>query len=307
MGNYRIIEYPFSGVHVGVAEYTAGPTGCTVFYFPQEVKVACDVRGGMPGTMMVGDGYADAIVWAGGSLLGLEAAAGVRAELFERSGCSTDLLPLVRSAIIHDFGPRDNVIYPDKELGRAALKAAKPNQFPIGQCGAGCSASTGKLVDPEFSSKGGQGAAFKQVADTKIIVFTLVNSLGVIIDKNNYVVSNNFERYKTRSDISRMFMRSEPLTMHFGKQLQGRNTTLTLLVTNQKLNESDLSLLARQVHTSMARAIQPFHSRLDGDVLFCATTDEVEDENLSVDLLGIIASDLAWDAVLNSIPKTSSL
>ena len=57
----------------------------------------------------------------------------------------------------------------------------------------------------------------------------------------------------------------------------------------------------RQVHASMARAIQPFHALEDGDVLFAVSTNEVEsDPVLDTTALGIVASELAWDAVLTS-------
>ena len=81
------------------------------------------------------------------------------------------------------------------------------------------------------------------------------------------------------------------------------NTTLTLVVTNQKLEHWQLRRLGVQVHTSMARAIQPFQMQADGDVLFAATTAEVENPRLPLNTLAIIASDLAHDAVLSSIPR----
>ena len=51
----------------------------------------------------------------------------------------------------------------------------------------------------------------------------------------------------------------------------------------------------------MARAIQPFHALADGDVLFALATGEVADESFSSDALDIVASELAWDAVLSSV------
>ena len=51
----------------------------------------------------------------------------------------------------------------------------------------------------------------------------------------------------------------------------------------------------------MARAIQPFHALGDGDVLFAVSTGEVDsDPVLDTTALGIVASELAWDAVLTS-------
>src|SRR5881396_2002422 len=81
------------------------------------------------------------------------------------------------------------------------------------------------------------------------------------------------------------------------------NTTLTVVVTNQKLNARLLRTLGRQVHASMARAIQPFHTRVDGDVLFTVSTNEVEHPALESIGLGIVASELAWDAVLAAVSQ----
>jgi L-aminopeptidase/D-esterase-like protein len=51
----------------------------------------------------------------------------------------------------------------------------------------------------------------------------------------------------------------------------------------------------------MARAIQPFHALFDGDVLYAVTTAEVENEELPAMNLGVVASELAWDAVLAAV------
>ena len=45
-----------------------------------------------------------------------------------------------------------------------------------------------------------------------------------------------------------------------------QHTTLTLVAVNASILQLDQ--LGRQVHTSMARAIQPFHTEFDGDVLW---------------------------------------
>jgi L-aminopeptidase/D-esterase-like protein len=299
-----VLEFDEPAVHIGVAEYPEGPTGCTVFYFPKEVKVACDVRGGLPGTIMASDGYADAIFWAGGSLCGLEAAAGVRAELFARSNYNTNLLPLVRGAIIHDYGLRQNVIYPDKALGRAALKTARPGIFPLGARGAGCCASVGKLLGRMRGERGGQGAAFTQIDETKIIVFTLVNALGVVMDREQNVVRGNRDPITSvRTSLTKDIICSEGHTSGFGNSQLNQNTTLTLVVTNRNFSTRELAGLGRQVHSSMARAIQPFHTRLDGDVLFTVTTGEVNEGTFGIDALSVVASELAWDAVLSCFPR----
>jgi L-aminopeptidase/D-esterase-like protein len=51
----------------------------------------------------------------------------------------------------------------------------------------------------------------------------------------------------------------------------------------------------------MARAIQPFHTLADGDVLYAVTTEEVELEALDPTGLALAASEVAWDAVLSIV------
>lgn len=46
-----VFTFDFPALHVGIAEYTEGPTGCTVFYFPDGVSTAVDLRGGAVGAM----------------------------------------------------------------------------------------------------------------------------------------------------------------------------------------------------------------------------------------------------------------
>jgi L-aminopeptidase/D-esterase-like protein len=82
------------------------------------------------------------------------------------------------------------------------------------------------------------------------------------------------------------------------------NTTLTLVVTNERLERRALQQVSRQVHASLARAIQPFHTLVDGDVLYAATTNEVENRQLDSVTLGVLAGELAWDAVLRAVTAT---
>ncbi len=302
------IEIDLPGLHIGVAEYEEGPTGCTVFYFPAGA-MACsvDIRGGSHGTILTeGRDRLHAICLAGGSALGLEAAAGVTAELFAQRGYATGWtdIPITSGGIIFDYNlRRNNAIYPDKALGRAALKAARPGSFPLGRHGAGCSATVGKSLRPTHEGESsGQGGAFRRIGPTCIAVFVVVNAVGAIVDRQGHVVRGNLDP-KTGERLPIV----EGLERNLVAALQGEpvpgNTTLTVVVTNQRLNVErglawSLRQFARLVHTSMARAIQPFHTGYDGDVLWAVTTNEVDNPNLNDIALGAVASELAWDAVL---------
>jgi len=54
----------------------------------------------------------------------------------------------------------------------------------------------------------------------------------------------------------------------------------------------------------MARAIQPFATQSDGDVLYAVSTGELDKPHptSSADL-GVLASEVMWDAVLSSVPE----
>lgn len=293
------LQFNFPGVRVGVAEYAEGPTGCTVFHFPQSALVATDVRGGLPGVFMAGDGPTDAICFAGGSLYGLEACTGVAAELLALHKYSVENMMVVRGAIIYDYPARENTIYPDKTLGRAALKAAREGVFPIGQRGAGISTGVGAGFDWSGGEPGGQGAAFRELAGTKILMCTVVNAIGAVVNRTGAIVRGHFnqktgQREHLIDQIGAAF--NEPPT-----DRPTKNTTLTLLLTNQKLMPQQLTQFGRQVHSSMARAIQPFHTGFDGDTLFAVTTNEVENETLPTAALGAVAAEVAWDAVLSAV------
>jgi L-aminopeptidase/D-esterase-like protein len=298
----RVFEFDFPGVRVGVARYRAGPTGCTVLRFDKPASVSADLRGGAVG--FIGDySVVDAICLAGGSLLGLEAATGVAAAISEERGHARDWggIPLVSGGIIFDFVLREPEPYPDKALGYAAAKATRQGAFPLGNAGAGARATVGKGFWGRFEP-GGQGAAARQVGATRVVVFTVVNSMGAIHDRSGRIVRGNLDRESgTRAsyleEVERRLAEGVPLNAP-----AGGNTTLTVLVTNQQLGSHALTQLGRQVHASMARAIQPFHGPDDGDTLWSVATGEVPPEQgLPVTALGAIASELAWDAVLSAV------
>lgn len=305
-----VVEFDFPGLRIGVAEYDEGPTGCTVLAFPAGARLATDVRGGSPGVLGTTYGQTDAICLAGGSLYGLEAASGVAAALLAERDHSTsfDRIAAVCGAIVFDFGGRDNAIYPDKALGAAAYHGAPSGnrqRFPLGARGAGRSTTVGNGFAFDQGEPGGQGAAYRQIGPTTIAVFTVVNAIGAVVGHDGQVVRGHVnratgERLSIAADLERRLANGGESTPARG------NTTLTVVATNQRLDDYHLRQLGRQVHTSMARAIQPFHTEFDGDILFAVTTDAVENDTLSPVMLGVLASELAWDAVLAAVTTTNA-
>jgi L-aminopeptidase/D-esterase-like protein len=296
----RVLNFDFPAFQVGVAEYAEGPTGCTVFSFPQGAATAIDKRGGRVG--ITGEyGWNHAIVLAGGSLYGLEAAAGVAAEINAQREYDLDKMALVSGAIIWDFA-RPTRIYPDAALGQAALRAARPGVFPLGARGAGRSAGCGAIFGRDRSEPSGQGGAFCQIGPTKLAAFVVVNAVGTILDRQGKVVLGNRdpqtgERRHPVEEYERRIANEESTRSPSG------NTTLTVIVTNQQLARQGLEQWGKQVHSSMSRAIYPFHTLFDGDTLFALTTNEVESPALQAGALGVVTAELVWDAIL-TIPES---
>ena len=285
----RELSFDYPGLEIGAAEYEEGPTGCTVFHFPKVASLAIDARGGSPGINGQHLELINAICFAGGSLYGLEASTGVAAELFKMRGYSTKWIDiaLVSGAILFDYSVRQNAIYPDKELGRAAVRAMRPGRFHLGPRGAGRSATASHGEGAELA---GQGGAFREKGPTKVLAFVVVNAYGCVVDRAGKIVRGRPAPPPT-GRVARAIGTSPGVTA---------NTTLSLIVTNQKLDHLQLRSIGRQVHASMARAIQPFHARWDGDVSYAVSTQDVENAELDEVTLGELASDAMWDAVLAS-------
>ncbi|MFJ2368912.1 P1 family peptidase [Microbacterium sp. NPDC087665] len=301
------VEYDFPGVLLGTAEYAEGPTGATVLSIPAGARTFTDRRGGAVGASGL-YGYNHAICLAGGSVYGLSAVAGVSEALFERADHRSgfDQLQLVSGAIIYDYSVRDNSVFPDTALGKAALGAARAGVVEVGRVGGGAAASSGK-VDPARVELTGQGAAFRQVGDVKVLVVTVLNPYGVILDREGRIIRGNYdaatgERRHPARDYEEAIGESRLVESMSG------NTTITAVVTNVQLSDVELKQFGLQVHSSMHRGIQPFHTPLDGDTLFALTTDEValpEDPRTSRGRLSLnstavatLAGETAWDAIL---------
>lgn len=312
------VKFDFPNLEIGVAEYDAGPTGTTVLHFPKKALVAIDVRGGAPGTLnsdaarLTGDdGFVSAVVLSGGSAYGLSAATGVSNGLKDATNDPGDWrnVAVVMGAIIFDLGDRRyNAVTPDDALGRAALKAARPGWVPIGARGAGRFAMQGGYFDRQHS---GQGAAFMQVGDTKVLVISVINAVGSIVDRSGNLLrcSHPVEgkcpaaAEKFKAHLAALGAARAADTRETKSGGLTANTTITAVVTNQIMSYHMLQRLAIQVHNSMARAIQPFGTRVDGDTLFAISTGEVKNPALDPIVVGTIASEVAWDAILASAPE----
>lgn len=183
---------PIAGLKVGHAQDNAALTGCTVFVCEEGAVAACDVRGGAVGerefqTLQPGHivERIHALVLAGGSAFGLEAATGVM-QWCEEHGIGFDVgparagakerivVPIVPAAILFDLRlgeigrgasrPR----HPDAGMGYAAAEVAAASRQGArtaeGNVGAGTGATVGKLFGIERAMKAGIGCWTEDVA-----------------------------------------------------------------------------------------------------------------------------------------------
>src|SRR5512142_664779 len=143
------------GVEVGNAQNIAALTGCTVVLARKGAVGGVDVRGSAPGTRetdlldpinLVNSVHA--VLLAGGSAFGLDAATGVMRYLEERKigfDVGVAKVPIVPAAIIFDLGIGEVNVRPDAEMGYQACLNASKHAPEEGNAGAGTGATVGKL------------------------------------------------------------------------------------------------------------------------------------------------------------------
>jgi hypothetical protein len=171
------------------------------------------------------------------------------------------------------------------------------------------------------TSHSGQGGAIRSIGPLHIAAFVVVNAGGAVVDRaGNVVKCHRNPLWSNESSVARLLARVGTGTLltqpgaagpagqrvaPVGTTEPTHNTTLSLIVTNRRLNSFELQRLAIQVHTSMARAIQPFSTEDDGDTLFAVSTQELpaREGDLSEVQLNTLAGELMWDAVLASVPE----
>ncbi len=145
------------GVQVGHFTEPRRPTGCTVLLFGKGATAGVDVRGSAPGTRETDllnpintVQQVQAILLAGGSAFGLDAASGVARYLDEhRLGYTVGdvVVPIVPAAILYDLEIGDSKIRPTAESGYKACQAATSGPVVEGNVGAGAAPPSASCSD----------------------------------------------------------------------------------------------------------------------------------------------------------------
>jgi len=180
------------GIRVGHAQNLDAATGCSIIICEAGASVGVDVRGGAPGTretdLLNPVNFVQkihAVMLAGGSAFGLDAAAGVMQYLEERSigfDVQVTRVPIVCGAVLFDLTIGDWRVRPDKDMGYQACVNAGRDACIQGSIGAGTGATVGKILGMERAMKSGLGCFALQSGDLKVGALVAVNCLGDILD-----------------------------------------------------------------------------------------------------------------------------
>jgi L-aminopeptidase/D-esterase-like protein len=305
-----------AGLLVGNAQDDAARTGVTVVLADRPAQAAVDVRGGAPGTIntdILRPGglisKVDAVVLSGGSVFGLEAAAGLTAWLAERGRGFLEwgpCLPIVSGAILFDLLNGGDKAWggspPYRALAQRAADGASA-ETALGNVGAGLGAVAGAV-------KGGLGAASAVDATTGITVAALVavNSVGsVTMPGSRTMWAWHLEQ---AGELGGQAPPQDATGHAFEtKRGIGMNTTIGVVATDAALDHGGVQRLAAMAQGGYAYAIRPIYTPYDGDTLFALATGAVRlpDKPDALVRLGAIAADVVARAAMRGVYEADAL
>ncbi|HJX60757.1 MAG TPA: P1 family peptidase [Thermodesulfobacteriota bacterium] len=290
------------GIRVGHASDFKALTGCTVLLCEEGATGGVDIRGTATGTRQIDAltllhlvDKVHAILLAGGSAFGLDAAGGVMAFLEEkRKGFDVGKtkIPIVPTAVIFDFGIGDYRVRPDYQMGyQACLNASK--KVEEGSVGVGTGATVGKLFGVERAMKGGAGTASRQGVKGLIVgALVVVNAFGDVINPRSNKVFVGARKSKKSFQLanSSKWIKQGVTRRQFGaigpSDPSAFNTTLGVIATNANFSKKEIHQVAQIAHSGLAKMISPLHSTFDGDLIFAISYGKKKADVNTVGLLG---------------------
>jgi L-aminopeptidase/D-esterase-like protein len=307
-----------AGVKVGHHTMLERPTGCTVVLTEAGAVGAVDVRGGAPGTretdLLDPSNLVErvhAVVLAGGSAFGLDAAGGVVRYLEER-GVGFDAgvarVPIVPAAILFDLPVGgDPRIRPTAECGYQAAKSASAGPVAEGNVGAGAGATVGKLLGRDRAMKGGVGSAALAAGDLVVAALVAVNAAGDVVDPETGAVVAGVRTGDGRGLVDvRTLIRSGALLRPPAPAKGHEHTTLGVVATSAALGKAQARKVAQMAHDGLARAVHPAHLPVDGDTLFVLATG-ASGPGADVGIVGAMAADVVAQAVVRAVRAATGI
>ena len=297
----------FRNIQIGQAENVQAGTGCTVFLLGREgASVGLDVRGGGPASResellkpLATAQVMHAILLAGGSAFGLDAAGGVMRYLEER-GIGVDVgvtrVPLVCQSDLFDLTVADAHTRPDAAMAYEACVNAETGNYRDGNHGAGTGATVGKLLGMEHCMKSGIGSYAVQVGNLQVGAVVAVNAVGDVYD-----YENGRKIAGLLAADGKTFLDSELAALQAieaqAEKFVG-NTTLGVILTNARLDKAHLCKIAGMAHDGYARAIRPVHTSMDGDSIYAVSLGDLPAD---MDIVGTLAARVMAKAIVRAV------
>ncbi|MEX0593056.1 MAG: P1 family peptidase [Nitriliruptoraceae bacterium] len=248
------------------------------------------------------------------------------------------IVPIVGAAIVLDASVFQPAERPDAQAGRQACEAASDDDPAMGSIGVGTGCTVAKVGGLDYAWRGGIATAVRRVdvgGGRSLTVAAVVanNALGDIIGADGQPVAASRAPADTGRYpmIDRRAMRSASRidkgattgagpaaysgTAGAGERgsagpgsgagqhadtgdIDAGNTVIGCIMTDASLDKPSAARVADLAHSGIARAVEPAHTSLDGDALFCLATGtaEVGDHDAIVDLVATLAADAVADA-----------
>ncbi len=310
------------GLRVGHAHNEEVGTGCTVVLCESGAVGGVDQRGGAPGTRETDAlhpmhlvNQVHAIVLAGGSAFGLDAASGAVRYLEER-GVGFDMrvarVPIVPGAILFDLGFKRADVRPDSQMGYQACQNASQGPVEEGNVGAGAGATVGKILGMDRAMKAGIGTSSEKIGESLIIgALAAVNAFGDVIDPRNGKIiagaraseSGDYDGEAPGYFADTLQVMKSMAMLPQAKLTSQQNTVIGVVATNAQFNKEQANKVAQMAQDGVARSIRPAHTMMDGDTIFALATGEVAAD---VNLVGACAAELFAQAILRAVTQAKS-
>jgi L-aminopeptidase/D-esterase-like protein len=291
------------GIEVGHAQDEEALTGCTVILCRKGAVAGVDVRGSAPGTRETDlldpinlVQKVHAIVLAGGSAFGLDAATGVMRYLEEQQvGFETGAakVPIVPAAILYDLDLGHASVRPDSAMGYLAASRASSAPPAEGNVGAGTGASVGKIRGMKYAMKSGMGTWSVNIHGVIIGALVAVNAIGDVIDP------------RTGTKIAGLRSSSTLDWMKKGRARAAKqsNTVIGVVATNAKLTKAEATKVAQMAQDGLAQSIRPAHTMFDGDTIFALATGE---RQADISMVGAFAAEVMAEAIVRAVKSAKA-
>ncbi len=300
------------GFRVGHATDAEACTGCTVVLCPDQTVGGVDIRGSASGTREMDPlsplhlvSYVHAVLLAGGSAFGLDAAGGVMRYLEEHGvgfHVGVTRVPIVPTAILFDLRLGDPRIRPDAAMAYRACAAASDQDVEEGSVGAGTGASVGKLFGIASGMKSGVGSSLVELNHgIRVAALVAVNAFGNVCDETGIMLAGARRTPDSRElvDVAAA-MRQGTLPLGY----RGENTTLAVVATNARLSKVQATKISQLAQQGMVRVIRPVHTTFDGDLVITLANGNQE---CDVNTVGLAAADAIAAAIVRAVKSARSL